>query len=109
MFRRSASEMRTVILAPIGRDAVLLESSLSALQLDTAIAADLPALTELLMEGAGCAIIAEEALTPGSLTTLKAWLAEQPPWSDMPFNAKSCVQRSKSREIFTRRPRPSRA
>ena len=77
--------MRTVILAPIGRDATLLERSLFALQLDTAIAADVPAFTELLTEGAGCAIIAEEALTPGSLETLKAWLAEQPPWSDMPF------------------------
>ena len=77
--------MRTVILAPIGRDATLLETSLSALQLDTAIAADARTLTELLTEGAGCAIIAEEALTSGSLETLKAWLAEQPPWSDMPL------------------------
>jgi len=77
--------MRTVILAPIGRDATLLQNSLSALQLDTAIAADVPALTELLTNGAGCAIIAEEALTPGSLQTLKAWLGEQPPWSDMPL------------------------
>jgi signal transduction histidine kinase len=77
--------MRTVILAPIGRDAKLLESCLSALHLDTAIAADARALTELLTEGAGCAIIAEEALTPASLEILRAWLAEQPPWSDIPL------------------------
>jgi signal transduction histidine kinase len=77
--------MRTVILAPVGRDAILLERSLSALELDTAIAADARALTELLTEGAGCAIIAEEALTAASLETLKGWLAEQPPWSDMPL------------------------
>jgi signal transduction histidine kinase len=85
MYRGSASEMRTVILAPTGRDATLLERSLSALQLDTVVAADARALTELLTDGAGCAIIAEEALTPASLGIVNAWLAEQPPWSDMPF------------------------
>ena len=77
--------MRTVILAPIGRDAILLENSLSALQLETVIAPDARALTEMLTEGAGCAIIAEEALTPESLEILRTWLAEQPSWSDMPL------------------------
>lgn len=85
MFRRSASEMRAVILAPIGRDAALLANSLSGLQLETAVAPDAQALIRLLTHGAGCAIIAEEALTPAGLQDLKVWLAEQPPWSDMPF------------------------
>jgi signal transduction histidine kinase len=85
MFRRSALEMRAVILAPIGRDATLLANSISALQVDTAIAADAEALIGLLTEGAGCAIVAEEALTPTALQSLKLWLEEQPPWSDMPF------------------------
>jgi signal transduction histidine kinase len=87
MFRRSASEMRAAILAPIGRDGILLASSLSGLQVDTAIAADAEALIRLLSEGAGCAIVAEEALTPAALEALKVWLTEQPPWSDMPFVA----------------------
>ena len=85
MFRRSALEMRAVILAPIGRDAALLASSLSGLEIDTAIAADAQALLEMLTAGAGCAILAEEALTAASMQALKAWLAEQPPWSDMPL------------------------
>jgi len=85
MFRRSALEMRAVILAPIGRDATLLVSRLSALQVDTAIAADAGVLVPLLSEGVGCAIVAEEALTPAGLEALKLWLTEQPPWSDMPL------------------------
>src|SRR5579875_2058970 len=85
MFRRSALEMRAAILAPIGRDAALLASSLSALDIDTATAPDVPALITLISEGAGCAIIAEEALTQLAIQDLKAWLAEQPPWSDLPF------------------------
>jgi signal transduction histidine kinase len=85
MFRRSALEMRAVILAPIGRDATLLSNSLSALQVDTAIAADAEALVSLLTEGVGCAIIGEEALAPTGLEALKLWLAAQPPWSDTPF------------------------
>jgi signal transduction histidine kinase len=85
MFRRSASEMRAVILAPVGRDAALLASSLSALEIDTAIAHDVEGLTQMLTDGAGCAIIAEEALTPAAVEVVKAWLAEQPSWSDMPF------------------------
>jgi signal transduction histidine kinase len=85
MFRRSALEMRAVILAPTGRDAALLASSLSSLKIDTTIASDAQALIGMLSDGAGCAIIAEEALRPGPIRALKAWLAEQPPWSDMPF------------------------
>src|ERR1700761_3202697 len=85
MFRRSALEMRAVILAPIGRDAALLASSLSGLEIDTAIALDAHALIDMLTGGAGCAIIAEEALTPGPIQALRDWLAEQPPWSDMPL------------------------
>ena len=77
--------MRAVILAPIGRDATLLASSLSGLQVETAIASDTKALTTLLTDGAGCAIVAEEALTSTAIEALKTWLAEQPPWSDMPF------------------------
>ena len=77
--------MRALILAPIGRDATLLANSLAALQVDTAIAAEAEALIALLTEGAGCAIVAEEALPSTSLDGLKAWLQEQPPWSDMPF------------------------
>lgn len=77
--------MRVVILAPIGRDATLLAGSLSASDIDTAIAGDVAALIQMMGEGVGCAIVAEEALTRESVEALKGWLTEQPPWSDTPF------------------------
>ena len=85
MFRRSVLEMRVLILAPVGRDAALLARTLSALDVDTVVTRDTGALTELLAEGAGAAIIADEALTLAALDSLRNWLSDQPPWSDMPF------------------------
>ena len=84
MFRRSALEMRVVVLAPIGRDAALLSGTLEAMAIETAIAPDATKLITMLGEGAGSAIIAEEGLTPTSIEGLTAWLASQPPWSDPP-------------------------
>jgi signal transduction histidine kinase len=85
MFRRSPLEMRVVILAPVGRDAALLARTLSALEIDIAVTRDASALMEVLAEGAGAAIIADEALTSAALNVLRIWLSTQLPWSDMPF------------------------
>lgn len=85
MFSRSALEKRIVLLAPIGRDAVLLASGLSALEVERTIAEDPKALLTKLSEGAGCAIVAEEALTPTVVEALRNWMAEQPTWSDFPL------------------------
>src|SRR5579871_2986138 len=85
MFRRSASEMRVLILAPVGRDAQLLVDTLGALEIDSQIAADAERLMAMLGEGAGAAIVAEEALSANYVRDLGFWLNSQPPWSDMPF------------------------
>jgi signal transduction histidine kinase len=85
MFRRSALEMRVLVLAPIGRDAALLAATLAALQIETAISNNGATLLRLLEEGAGSAIITEEALTPDLIHGLATWLNVQPPWSDTPF------------------------
>src|SRR5258708_1801432 len=85
MYRRSAIEMRVLILAPLGRDARLLEDTLTAIEIDAVQVPDSEALIGFLEQGAGMAIIAEEALTPGYAKSLAAWLASQPPWSDMPI------------------------
>jgi signal transduction histidine kinase len=85
MFRRSGTEMRVLILAPIGRDARLLAGTLASLNMETAIAPDAKALLAMLPEGIGCAIVAEEALTPEAIQALAAWVEAQPPWSDAPF------------------------
>src|SRR5512142_2168813 len=85
MFRRSAIEMRVLILAPVGRDAQLLAATLAGLQIDSEVAADGDFLLVKLREGAGAAIIAEEALKADHVKALAEWLTSQPPWSDMPF------------------------
>jgi signal transduction histidine kinase len=85
MFRRSAVEMRVLILAPIGRDAPLLSATLAALQIETAIAADVQAMLGMLAKGAGASIIADEALGQEFIHGLTEWLKSQPPWSDPPF------------------------
>jgi signal transduction histidine kinase len=85
MFRNSGTEMRVLILAPIGRDAQLLAGTLTGMAIDTAIAADAGALLKMLPDGLGAAITAEEALMGGAIQELAGWVAQQPPWSDPPF------------------------
>jgi signal transduction histidine kinase len=85
MFRRSALEMRVLVLAPTGRDAGLLAATLAQLQIETAISNNGTTLLRMLEEGAGSAIIAEEALLPDFIQGLRACLNAQPPWSDTPF------------------------
>jgi signal transduction histidine kinase len=84
MYRRSALEMRVLILAPIGRDAELLAETVATLGIATAVARDAGELLELLDAGAGTAIIAEEVLRPAVVGQIVAWLDAQPPWSDLP-------------------------
>lgn len=85
MFRRSALEMRVLVLAPVGRDAALLAGTLAATPIETAIAPDPAALLRLLSEGAGLVIVVEEVLTPPVMAAITKWLESQPPWSDIPF------------------------
>jgi signal transduction histidine kinase len=85
MFRRSAAEMRVIILAPTGRDAALLARTLTEAGIAIAIARDAGALLTLLAEGAGGAIIADEALPEDAIGAVAIWLAGLPPWSDPPF------------------------
>jgi signal transduction histidine kinase len=90
MFRRNASEMRVLILAPIGRDVRLLAATLEEIDVDAKPAADPGTLLGLLQEGAGSAIVAEEALTTLDTDALTAWLGSQPSWSDMPVIILTC-------------------
>jgi len=85
MFRRSAVEMRVLILAPVGRDARLLADTVEALEIETACCDNAEALITMVEEGAGAAIVAEEALHSSHILLLAKWLESQPPWSDLPF------------------------
>jgi len=73
------------ILAPSGRDSKVIHDILAGAGVNTCIEGNAPAVLSALNEvRAGAAILAEEALTQEGLAQFEAWLANQPPWSDLP-------------------------
>jgi len=76
---------RILILAPQGRDAAIAASILSEGGLRPLICDGVPCLGQRLAEGAGLAIITDDAVLTADLAAIRVWVAEQQPWSDMPF------------------------
>jgi two-component sensor histidine kinase len=77
--------MRALILAPRGRDAAVAADILRAVGIAADVCASLPTLVQKLEQGAGLALITEEAFRTADLTDLSRWLADQPAWSDFAF------------------------
>jgi signal transduction histidine kinase len=84
MYRRSEAEMRVVVLAPVGGDAELIANTLTSAGFAADICQHPENLVACLVEGAGTAVVAEEAIQAKAMEVLAAWLAAQPAWSDMP-------------------------
>jgi signal transduction histidine kinase len=82
---RNGIEQRLLILAPIGRDATTAAQPLEAAGVACVTCRDLEDLCSKLTEGAGTALIAEEAFIRENCTSLNDWVSRQPPWSDFPF------------------------
>ena len=80
----SVSE-RVLILTPRGRDAELTSTLLTTHAMAVAACATPDELVERIAEGAGCAIVTSEVLSPQLLQQLGAQLAAQPAWSDFPL------------------------
>jgi hypothetical protein len=81
-----APERRILILAPSRRDAPTVVAILDRAQIASEICANVRALCERLDQGAGAALIAEEALSQeADLSLLLSCLADQPPWSEPPI------------------------
>jgi signal transduction histidine kinase/CheY-like chemotaxis protein len=76
---------RILILAPLGRDAELTAAALSTAGLRPVVCADIEDLCHRLEEGAGAAVMTEEALTRYAMSCLNDALKKQPPWSDFPL------------------------
>ena len=76
---------RTLVLAPLGRDAQLAATILTEAGLEPKICEDLVALCAALNEGAAVAVAVEEALHTADLSELAQWIQGQPAWSDFPF------------------------
>ena len=81
----SPDEMRVVILAPTGKDAVLIHDVLSKEGLHAHICPNWRSLQETLPQGAGMLLLAQEALASEELKPLTDFLARQEAWSDIPI------------------------
>lgn len=76
---------RALILTPNGRDASVAAALLQEAGLQSTICRDVADLRQGLLDGAGLAIVTEEAFRIGNLRALALWIEHQPPWSDFPF------------------------
>ena len=76
---------RVLILAPVGRDTALTRSLLDRAGVESVGCSNLDDLQRNLFEGAGAAVITEEALIGRDTSGLVGWMARQPSWSDFPF------------------------
>ena len=76
---------RTLILAPLGRDAEVAAALLREAWLATQICADVAHLCRELEGGAGSVIVAEEAVATADVRGLEGWMTAQPAWSDLPL------------------------
>jgi len=76
---------RALVLAPTGRDAAIAAAILKEAGVAAQVCETLEGLRLRLNEGAGLAVIVEEALRDSDLIALSAWIEAQPPWSDFPF------------------------
>jgi PAS domain S-box-containing protein len=73
-----------LILAPRGRDAGVIEQVLARAGMACRICADLAHLLHGLDGQADGLLVTEEALAGADVARLFAWIAAQPPWSDIP-------------------------
>jgi signal transduction histidine kinase len=76
---------RILIYAPYGRDAALIRGELDASGFSTLVCRSVEELCGCLHEGAGAALVGDEALSPDAIQTLAAQLSNQPPWSNFPL------------------------
>ena len=76
---------RGLILAPLGRDAQVAASMLTEAKMRACVSPSLVELVEGLRDGAGFAVVTEEALRTADLHPLANWIGAQPEWSDFPF------------------------
>ena len=82
----TTAEDRVLILAPRGRDAGLAAGILAQAGMTCRVCADIADLTWAAMEGAGAALVTEEALDgDDDEGMLLRWVTTQPPWADFPF------------------------
>ena len=78
-------EETALILTPAGRDAQIAASLLGEVGIQSRACGTVEALCLELLEGAGFALVSDNALHNADVGPLSRWVAQQPPWSDFPF------------------------
>ena len=81
----TSSDERVLVLAPIGRDAVVTVELLNQAGIAAVACSGIEMLCGSLAEGAGAALLTEEALAPAANRRLVEVLSDQPAWSDFPL------------------------
>jgi FixJ family two-component response regulator len=76
---------RVLVLAPIGRDALIAKGILREARIPAQICVDLGELVEEVRKGADAAVVTEESLHGADVRELMQWVATQATWSDFPF------------------------
>jgi signal transduction histidine kinase len=81
----AAENERVLIHAPFGRDGKLIGGELSAAGFSRVVCGSVDELCSFIDEGAGVALVGDEALIPATIQRLATQLSDQPPWSDLPL------------------------
>ena len=79
------SDYRVLVLAPFGKDAMLVREVLERSGIPVGVVANAAAIARCVAGGAGAAIVAEEALDKEGIEQLGHSVAAQPAWSDFPI------------------------
>ncbi len=74
-----------LILTPVGRDATIAAGLLREAGVDGVVCRNIEDLCTRLNDGAGFALVTDEALGASDMGALAAWVQDQPAWSDFPF------------------------
>ncbi len=79
------ADYKVQVLAPFGKDAALVREVLERSGIPVSVVDTGEALARCVNNGAGAAIVAEEALTEETIELLGSSVASQPAWSDFPI------------------------
>jgi len=80
-----ATDLPVLVFAPFGKDAALIEQVLRQSVINIIAFTELDVFGAAISEDAGAAIITEEVLQNGAISSLAQRLSAQPPWSDFPL------------------------
>jgi two-component system, sensor histidine kinase len=110
------TELRVLVLAPLGRDATLVQQALRRAGIDCRACPNFETLRLEMEEGAGAILVTEDVLGAEAVAELGELLSGQLPWSDLPlliFSAgreerRGALEELKKRTSFTLIDRPTR-